>query len=183
VRTPVSELSGFEDAEIIECAPVPADGLGNELPQSATDRLSEVDVAVRFGFGILKGDALTAPQYGILSYHHGDLTEYRGRPAGFHEFIHQEPTAGVTVQRLNESLDGGAVAAFEAVDIGDVTSWSEVLSRLYRVSPDLLPIAVQNCVENATTLSEPESVGDLYTMPSNLQTLKYIFERVRRVVS
>lgn len=179
---PVSEIDAFDNTEIIECEPIPADGLGNELPSAAVSALTEVDIAIRFGFGIIKGNALTAPKYGMLSYHHGDLREYRGRPAGFHEFTRREPTAGVTVQRLNESLDGGAIAAFTEVEIDDALSWSEVLDKLYQVSPTLLPMAVQNCVENTTTLSEPESVGELYTMPSNSQTLQYIFERGRRIV-
>lgn len=183
ITTPVSKVDAFDDTEIIECAPLPADEFGNELPTAAVSALTEVDVAIRFGFGIIKGDALTAPKYGMLSYHHGNLREYRGRPAGFHEFTRRESTAGVTVQRLNESLDGGAIAAFTEVEIGDALSWSEVLDKLYQVSPTLLPIAVQNCVENTTTLSEPESVGELYTIPSNSQTLHYIFERVRRIVS
>ena len=178
VRSSVMELEGFENVDTVECTPISADGLGNELPQDAVGQLSEVDVAIRFGFGIIKGEALTAPEYGILSYHHGDLTKYRGRPAGFHELINGEETAGVTVQRLNESLDGGKIAAFEEVNIEDADSWGDVLSKLYSVSPDLLPVAVSNSVNGS--LEEPDSVGDLYTMPSNLQTLRYISERTRR---
>ena len=182
ITTRVSEIGVFDDTEVIECAPIPADGLGNELPSSAVSALKEVDVAIRFGFGIIKGDALTAPKYGMLSYHHGDLRAYRGRPAGFHEFVNREPTAGVTVQRLNESLDGGAIAALEKIEIDDAVSWSEVLDRLYQVSPTLLPMAVQNCIDSSKGLTEPNSIGELYTMPSNKQTVKYLVERGRRML-
>lgn len=181
--TPVSDIDVLDNTEIIECTPTPADGLGNEIPPSAVSSLADVDIAIRFGFGIIKGDALTAPTHGMLSYHHGDLRKYRGRPAGFHEFINREPTAGVTIQRLNESLDGGAIAAFEDVEIEGTTSWQEALSKLYRISPELLPQAVQNCIERPETVTEPESIGALYTMPSNSQTIKYIIERGRRIVS
>lgn len=182
ITTPVSKIDAFDDTEIIECAPIPADGLGNELPSAAVSALTEVDVAIRFGFGIIKGDALTAPKYGMLSYHHGDLKKYRGRPAGFHEFSNREPTVGVTVQRLNESLDGGEIAASTEVEIGDTVSWREVLDRLYQASPTLLPMAIQNCIDSSENLTEPNSLGDLYTMPSNRQTVKYLIERWRRIL-
>lgn len=43
----------------------------------------DLDVAVRFGFRILKGDALRIARYGVWSYHHGDNHVNRGGPAGF----------------------------------------------------------------------------------------------------
>lgn len=134
----------------------------------------EADVAVQFGFGILKGDALTAPEHGVLSYHHGDLTAYRGRPPGFYEFLHRKSTEGVTVQQLTESLDAGAIAASTTVDIEDAISWREVKSRLFAASPELLSRAVDNLIEGS--IRTPESLGDLYTTPSNTQTLAYIWE-------
>lgn len=96
----------FSDAVRREVTPVAADGLGNELPADAVDRLGDCDVAVRFGFGILVGDALSAPGNGVLSYHHGDLTKYRGQPAGFWEFIRGEPRAGVTLQPHRDARRG-----------------------------------------------------------------------------
>jgi len=177
-RTDVSTMDVLEDVRRIHCQPQSADGLGNALSEEAVARLSETDVAVRFGFGIVKGEALTAPTHGMVSYHHGDLREYRGRPAGFHEFRRGEPTAGVTVQKLNESLDGGDIAAFTEVDIRDARSWPEVLSRLYEASGHLLPVAVENCV-TGTLETEPEQ-GDLYRMPTSRETIAYLREKRNR---
>lgn len=180
-RTDVSAVDALDDARTVRCRPQPADGLGNTLPEKAVDRLADTDVAIRFGFGIVKGDALTAPTYGMLSYHHGDLRAYRGRPAGFHEFRRGEPTVGVTVQKLNESLDGGDIAAFTEVDIRDATSWLAVLSRLYEASEDLLPQAVANAASGDLE-TDPEP-GDLYRMPSTRQTIQYLRETLRRPYS
>lgn len=176
---PISEVDEFENAEIIPCEPVSSDGVGNELPTKAINVLSRSDIGIRFGFGILKGKALTVPQYGVLSYHHGDLTKYRGRPAGFYEFLHDESTAGVTVQKLNEQLDGGSIAAITQVDISDADSWGEVKSRLFEHGTDLLSESVYRCVCEPTEVKTADSVGKLYTTPSNKQMVLYLIKRLK----
>lgn len=75
------------------------------------DRIRErdLDVAVRFGFRILRGDALQIARYGVWSYHHGDNRMYRGGPAGFWEVMLGDPVTGSMLQRLSEDLDGGQI--------------------------------------------------------------------------
>lgn len=68
-----------------------------------------LDVLIRGGSGILKGDILNACPLGILSFHHGDNDLYRGGPPGFWEVYNREPSTGFIIQRLNESLDNGDV--------------------------------------------------------------------------
>ena len=72
-------------------------------------REHDLDVAVRFGFRILRGDALRIARYGVWSYHHGDNSVYRGGPAGFWEVMKGDPVTGSMLQRLSEDLDGGQV--------------------------------------------------------------------------
>ena len=67
------------------------------------------DVLIRCGSGILKGDILKAPKFGVLSFHHGDNRLYRGGPCGFWESLNKEDSIGFIIQRLNEELDGGDV--------------------------------------------------------------------------
>ena len=69
----------------------------------------DLDVAVRFGFRILRGDVLQIARYGVWSYHHGDNRSYRGGPAGFWEVMKDDPVTGSMLQRLSEDLDGGQV--------------------------------------------------------------------------
>jgi hypothetical protein len=72
-------------------------------------RNKQLDVIVRCGSGILKGDILNASTFGIISFHHGDNRVNRGGPAGFWEVYNQEPRTGFVIQRLTEELDGGDV--------------------------------------------------------------------------
>lgn len=161
----------------ISVKPEPADGMGCVLPESAIAELENCDIGVRFGFGILRGEALTAPTYGVLSYHHGDLREYRGRPAGFWEFLNNEEYAAVTVQILSNQLDAGKVASLKQTVIKDCSSWPEVLDRLFADSEPLLSEAVQNIIEN-NEINKPNELGELYTRPGFVDTLKYFTMRL-----
>jgi hypothetical protein len=79
----------------------------NEDIQKILDR--SLDVLIRGGSGILRGDILTAAKFGIISFHHGDNTWNRGGPPGFWEVYHKKKTTGFVLQILNEKLDGGEV--------------------------------------------------------------------------
>jgi methionyl-tRNA formyltransferase len=72
-------------------------------------REQKLDVILRFGFNILRGEILSVPRYGIWSYHHGDNAYYRGGPAYFWEIYERHPLSGVILQVLSEELDAGLV--------------------------------------------------------------------------
>jgi methionyl-tRNA formyltransferase len=177
----IDEIPSLKSASQHYCKPIKLDGLGNELPERAIDELRATDVAIRFGFGIIVGDVLSAPEYGVLSYHHGNLRNYRGKPAGFYEFIHSEDTAGVTVQRLNETLDGGEIAAYTDVDIQDAKSWPEVMDRQFRKSPPLVAEAIETAINNPGRMKMPDQLGTVYSSPTDSDMAKYLIERVSRI--
>ena len=72
-------------------------------------RAYDLDVAVRLGFRILKGDALRIARHGVWSYHHGDNRVNRGGPPGFWEVMEGHAVTGSMLQVLTEELDAGEV--------------------------------------------------------------------------
>lgn len=74
-------------------------------------REQRLDVLVRLGFRILRGDILEVASCGVWSFHHGDNRVNRGGPAGFWEVMLGWPCTGSILQILNEDLDGGFVLA------------------------------------------------------------------------
>lgn len=74
-------------------------------------RKADLDVMLRFGFGILRGDILDVPRCGILSFHHADNRVNRGGPPGYWEWYGASHQTGVTLQVLTEELDNGGVVA------------------------------------------------------------------------
>jgi folate-dependent phosphoribosylglycinamide formyltransferase PurN len=69
----------------------------------------DVDIILRFGFRILRGEILNSAKFGILSLHHGDVETYRGGPPAFWEVFHNYPVTGVSLQVLTENLDAGKI--------------------------------------------------------------------------
>lgn len=144
VWEPIEQLPFLADVEVIE-SPLDTDyEFGVGIPPEMVERIaSETDIVVHFGVGILKGDILREPEFGVIGFHHGDLYEHRGAHAGFWEFIRNEPVSGVTLQQYTEQLDAGRIICLEHVDIRDAGSWGEVRNRLYRASEPMLAKAVQ----------------------------------------
>jgi hypothetical protein len=83
----------------------------HRFPDDALERIREknLDVLIRFGFNILRGDILSAAKYGVWSYHHGDNDYYRGGPPYFWEVLEGNPLSGAVLQVLTEELDAGKV--------------------------------------------------------------------------
>src|SRR5882672_9849502 len=96
--------------EILEVEPF-GEKFVHRFPGDALDiiRAKDLDVLIRFGFNILKGDILKAARYGVWSYHHGDNEFYRGGPAHFWELREGAPLSGVILQVMTEELDSGLV--------------------------------------------------------------------------
>lgn len=100
----------FTGIERLEVEPV-GEKFVHRFPEEALEniRARNLDVLLRFGFNILRGDILSAARYGVWSYHHGDNDFYRGGPAHFWELEEGALLSGVILQVLTEELDGGLV--------------------------------------------------------------------------
>ena len=59
-----------------------------------------LDVILRLGSGIIRGEMLNASKNGIFSFHHGDNLLFRGGPPGFWEVYFSKPLTGFIIQNL-----------------------------------------------------------------------------------
>lgn len=151
----------------------------------------KVDVFLRMGFRILRGEILKTAKMGIWSYHHGDNLKYRGGPAGHWEVLKRERVVGSVLQILTEDLDGGEVL---------YRSWSSVepsvnktLNGLFWKTSAFVPRKLKELYEKgeevffAKVKAENSQLyfysGRNYTLPGNFNFLKYFiphfFNRVR----
>lgn len=74
-------------------------------------REHNIDVFLRLGFRILRGDILQTAPFGVWSFHHGDHEINRGGPPGFWEVFEHHLVSGAMLQVLTEDLDNGIVLA------------------------------------------------------------------------
>ncbi len=107
-----------------------------------TIRKYDVDIFLRFGFRILRGDILSLARYGIISLHHGDTRNYRGGPPAFWELVNRHPVTKVTVQQLTEELDGGKILS-EATLRTDKNSFYRNQAKLYHAGREALLNVIQ----------------------------------------
>jgi hypothetical protein len=143
-------------------------------------RAYNLDVALRLGFRILKGDALQVARFGVWSYHHADNAWNRGGPPGFWEVAKATPVTGAVLQILSEELDNGRVIyrSYSATNPYSVAKnlrsyyWKSAafvprkLSELYDVGPPALTDPIAN---GFTAYS-----NRLYKQPSNSEMLRIL---------
>ena len=136
-----------------------------------------LDLLIRGGSGILRGDILDACPNGVISFHHADNDINRGAPPGFWEVYDRSARTGFVIQRLKDELDGGDVLYKGFVS----THWfySLNLAYLYEVANPFFHHVLEDITSENPKLKvlkkSPYSYP-LYTTPTVLQTLIYLLK-------
>jgi hypothetical protein len=105
----------------------------------------KIDLIIRLGGRIIKGEILTCTPHGIWSYHHGDNSLYRGGPAAFWECYEYAPVTGAIVQQLNNELDNGLVLG-KTFSPTFHHSYNLNKNYLYQQATSLLPNLLQKLI-------------------------------------
>jgi hypothetical protein len=182
----------LDNANWISVKPI-RKGFVDRFGKEDLDRLSvdDVDVYLRLGFGILKGEVLSIGRLGIWSYHHGDNRIVRGLPPGFWENYNNEPVTGITLQILSEELDGGKVLYRAFSKTNNVYVYRSISSIFWK-SASIIPRVLQKLhrlgfdeFEREVNRSNTEIsfyTRPLYTFPSNWQVLIHLMCTVHRFI-
>jgi len=180
---PIDDVPEFDGVDRVSCVPEEVDGWKYRIPENVVERAErEADVAALFGFGFIVGPILSAFEHGVLSFHHGDLREYRGQPMGFWEYLYGEDEAGVTLQRINDTLDGGEIIYLKRVDISDAGRWRGVKQDLLAASTDMLSEGIRRVQDDSFTPDRPTDLGDLYTIPKGRPVGKFVAKTLANTV-
>jgi hypothetical protein len=151
------------------------------LPDTLLDWAAEqrLDAIIKFGLGLVRvppPDKLPIP---ILSFHHGDPREYRGRPAGFYELLHGRNLMGQVVQAIGPKLDGGTFYAFAESAVVP-HSYRKTLVDAYSLSTFLLATALQNLRLQRPLAIDP--TGKNYRLPGNAMVVRFVAGRIRELL-
>ncbi len=147
----------------------------------------KLDVIIRFGFRILKGDIFKSAKYGIWSYHHDDNIDYRGGPGLFWEIYENNPRSGTILQILNEKLDDGKVI-YRSISNTKKLSFHKNRNQNYWKTSTFILRRLKHLqkfgwefIENLETYNEKLIYNKgIYTFPNNKQTLKLHFKLLTR---
>lgn len=156
----------------------------------------KLDVAIAFGFRILKGPALRIAKHGVWSYHHGDNLINRGGPAGFWEVMEGSPVTGSVLQVLNEDLDNGMVIQRSWSSTSDRFSVKANRNNLYWRSTSFVIKALKELHETGAIVRDDAELyrpyhKQLYRTPTNSQlmpkltrlSLNYFGSKLRSAVT
>jgi len=173
----------LEGIEEIEVEPI-GKKFVQRFPSDALDqiRARNLDVLIRFGFNILKGDILTSARYGVWSFHHGDNDFYRGGPALFWEIYERHPLSGVILQVLTEELDAGTVLCKSLFATQKTLSLSANSYGPYWGAADLIirklnelhRFGWEHVQQNSLPSSPYQGKRRLYRTPTNLEMLRWL---------
>ncbi|HEX3577080.1 MAG TPA: methionyl-tRNA formyltransferase [Thermoanaerobaculia bacterium] len=97
------------------------------------------DAGIVVAYGkILPPNLLVIPTHGFVNVHASILPKYRGAAPIQRAIEHGETTTGVTIMRVDEELDHGAMLAIETTEIGPDERTPSLASRLSRLGADAL---------------------------------------------
>ena len=142
---------------------------------------NDLDVIVRLGFRILKGDILKAAKCGVWSFHHGDNDVNRGGPAGFWEVFQNNPVTGSVLQIINDELDDGKILAKSYSTTDPIlvkrncnSYYNKTLSFLPRKLKELHELGKDQFLEKVEEQNKNIKFysNRLYTKPTNTEFLK-----------
>ena len=160
----------------------------NEARTAVAD--ANIDVMLRLGFGIVRGEMLDEPRHGTWSFHRGDNRRFRGNPGLFWEIHDGDPASGTVLQRLTDSLDGGhvlyrssAATNFDSYQLSrNPIQWKT--AQFVERTLALLADGGWDAVVTSPRYEAPEPHGPKPRRnPSNSQMLKYLARRGLRQVA
>lgn len=162
-RVHVEEAAVFDDTEIRYVEPE-QDGAWNSLPEETVAEVADrADLVVRYGFGLVEGEILTAPRDGTVSFHPADIRQYRGLGPP-RAYLDGRTTMGVTLQRLSEGIDDGEIVAVEHRDVGDCRTLWDVYDCLHEVQRGLLAVGIENLRDPEFEPASPDGLGEYYSI-------------------
>jgi len=170
-------------AETLSVMPARA-GFVHRLADADMYRLREknLDVLLRFGFNVLRGEILASARCGVWSFHHGDHEFYRGGPAYFWELVEGNSICGAMLQVLTEELDAGKVLCrgFFATKKG--LSWAQNRVQPYWGASGFMMQKLRQLHEQGWESLEAQAVRPvpykgkqkIYRAPTNGQLVKWL---------
>ena len=111
---------------------------------------------------MLPPEALEIPKLGCLNLHPSLLPKYRGAAPIPWPILNGDPQTGVTIMKMDETLDTGDIVAQEATPISPTETGGELHNRLAHIGAQLLVHTLPKYIK-----------GDLPLRPQNHQQATY----------
>jgi len=139
-----------------------------------------VDLIVSCYFDqIFKGPIIALPRYGAYNIHTSLLPMNRGPMPVIHGAVAEPASLGVTVHRIDQDIDTGAIVAQESYAPHATETVLQMMRALHRRGLELLMAKLPDVVRDAAEL-RPQSAGSYESFPSRA-TLRALKRRGRKL--
>jgi len=156
-RTPVEE-----QARRLALAVHTPRTLKDEEAQAAF-RAHDADAAVVVAYGlILPKSVLEAPRLGCFNIHASLLPRWRGAAPINRAIMAGDTESGVTIMKMNEGLDTGAMAMADPMPVGDDMTAGDLHDALSRLGADLMLRALAAAERSSLALTPQPDRGVTY---------------------
>lgn len=126
-------------------------------------RAHKADAAVVVAYGlILPKSVLEAPRLGCFNIHASLLPRWRGAAPINRAIMAGDTESGVTIMKMNEGLDTGAIAMVERTPIGADITAGDLHDALSRLGADLMLRALAAAERGSLTLTPQPDKGVTY---------------------
>lgn len=177
----ISIEKDFEKSPKLIITPIRAEKNVYSFNIADLDKIKELklDVILRAGLGILKGQILDTAKYGIWSFHHGDEFHYRGLPAGFWEIYYSELVCGVVLQKLTENLDTGYMLQKGYLPIHP-RSYAKTLNIIFAHATEWPAKMIRLISNNLLKIGETPSYHSpkVFKNPSDREMLRFLIKMI-----
>jgi methionyl-tRNA formyltransferase len=179
---------GHDIAAVYTRAPKPAGRRGLELQPSPVEREARrlalkvlrpktlrdeetqaefrafgADAAVVIAYGlILPKPILDAPRLGCFNVHASLLPRWRGAAPINRAIMAGDTETGVTIMKMDEGLDTGAMAIWETHPITSDITTGELRNELAQLGAELMPVALRLAERGSLTLTPQPEQGVTY---------------------
>ena len=178
-------LDSFNCKKIDVHPKISKSGLIYRYESSDIEKIKEmdIDVLIRGGSGILKGEILNVCTFGVLSFHHAENDINRGGPPGFWEVFYKQKSTGFMIQRLSEELDGGEVVFKGSIKTTFLymLNWARICLKANYFLHLKLTQLNQSSINERIYPKKPYA-NSLYTVPSLSKQLQYLFQSLSIVM-
>jgi methionyl-tRNA formyltransferase len=128
-----------------------------------TFRAHNADAAVVVAYGLILPKAvLTAPRLGCFNVHASLLPRWRGAAPINRAIMAGDAESGVTIMKMDEGLDTGAMAMAERMAIGADMTAGELHDALARLGADLMLRALAAAERGSLSLKPQPAAGATY---------------------
>lgn len=126
------------------------------------------DIAVLFAYGkLIPSSWLNIPLYGFVNIHASLLPRWRGAAPVQRAIENNDKTTGITIMKMNDSLDEGPIIASQEIIINPETTGKSLIEQMSQDSCSLLFNSLKKYLSGQVSLTEQDHSKSTYAPKIN----------------